>query len=1083
MAKPILKQVPVVEDEILLLDISLDNNIVARSIEAYTKGGRTLVSVESLFDTLIVKYQLYVDRLIVWRDEKEYILPLNVLVTDSFFGKNTKLEEVYWANDGYSLFLDISALSDFFGVPMDVNRYQLRLNINTTGGSFQFPLQKIALLRQQRILAAAAQWSEDQEVKAPPITLDDQYRIVTMPQGRVSGALTWDQKRKDNNFSVQLVSDLLYHSADLTLGKVNGEDLSANLRLSRYKTRPDKLILGAFDSYSFGDVSGVTNSLTSSANAGLGVTVDREPLNFRRRNLAVTLDETAPPGWEAELFHNNRFLLATRVPDNGRLLFEDVPTEYGNNYYQIKLYGPFGEVEVIERVYDLNTNALSGGAKAYNVYALDNRHQVINDKNDEDYSVTDFGGTFDYGITDYWQFGVGFSAQGQGTGNDQQLYSMKNALTLPGMLLENDVSLSQDGGYAQLTSLIGNAYGNQRFSLAYESARDFSSSRVDATDSSIHAVSGSYNGSVFLWSYSFGGSYGEQDDLSRWRVSNFLSRTFGMMNFSHVLDYTVIETELNNGVDANGDPVLDIQSDGVLSGSLGLAGKLINNLRISGSINYEPAADDPILGSSAISLQWNPKPFGINNYITANYYPIVDSSNKWSLGYNVAWDSKQLQYTFASTYNAQDQWTLSAGIQFFLGYDYHNNRTLMRSYASASSAQLDVHTYLDRQANGRPDPLDHNLPGVTFSGSPDWEGISSGESGRTILPALPANGATYFGATWKEGSATVNNDYVVYTHPGASIDVNMPFYLSSEIMGFVVREGSGNPIAHAKIVLTGQFDSREATTDADGYFEFVELSPDKYEVKVAADYLADKGYTGDVVGYTVVSPRVGGFVELAEIELRRKDNVSDNGAERIVPFEITPKNSEAIIKDDNARRRRNYFNLPVKEKVEAAHSLPAESEVSSTAAAENQQKAEQSAPAKLVAAPHPVRGVLPSVTMAAPGSVSSGTATSGAALSSAAKAASGSTTVVGKQTEVTQVPSITIQLGALSTREQAESLVKNFTDLAQKPEIHQGTSKGASIFRVIVGSFKTRDLAQRFAREHLSDKKYYIRKRAPDEME
>src|SRR5690606_15663070 len=141
--------------------------------------------------------------------------------------------------------------------------------------------------------------------------------------------------------------------------------------------------------------------------------------------------------------------------------------------------------------------------------------------------------------------------------------------------------------------------------------------------------------------------------------------------------------------------------------------------------------------------------------------------------------------TFSSNYNADERWSLDAGIRFFLGYDQYNNRAIMRNYTSHQSATLDVHTYLDRQANGIPDPLDYNLSDVEFIGAPDWEGITSGETGKAVLPGAAASGPFYFGAKWKSGSETINKDYVIYTHPGARIKVNMPFYLTSEIFGFV----------------------------------------------------------------------------------------------------------------------------------------------------------------------------------------------------------------------------------------------------------------------------------------------------------
>ena len=131
---------------------------------------------------------------------------------------------------------------------------------------------------------------------------------------------------------MQLTSDLLYHSANLTLTKDDESDIAASLQLSRYKSTPDDPILGAFDYYSLGDISGFSRPLISAVNSGIGAVFSRSPKGFRHQNLSITIKKIAPPGWEIELYHNNRFILSNIVPADGLLILEDVETEYGQNF-------------------------------------------------------------------------------------------------------------------------------------------------------------------------------------------------------------------------------------------------------------------------------------------------------------------------------------------------------------------------------------------------------------------------------------------------------------------------------------------------------------------------------------------------------------------------------------------------------------------------------------------------------------------------------------------------------------------------------------------------------------------------------
>lgn len=1089
-AKDAIQQVELSENAILLLDVRLNGNIILSSLDAYPYEDKVLVAIEPLFDALNLRYQLFSDRLLLWKGEDQYTLPFKQPVSGNFIADSGVSQPVYWANDGYFIFLDIDTLSQFFDVVMETNTYQLRLNIKTEQDGYLFPLQRIAILEKQRILAAAAaQTSRQEEQKAPPITIDDQYHFITMPNGRINASISWDEREKSNNYSVQMASDLLYHAADLTLNKTTDEELAARLRMTRYKTRPDELILGAFDNYSWGDVSGFNNNLTTTTKAGLGAVLERKPVNFRRKNLAITLQETAPPGWEAELFRNNQFIALTTVPNNGLLTFEDVPTEYGNNYFQIKLYSPYGEIEIIEKYLDLSTNALTEGAVAYNLFAFDSNHRLIDDQNQADHEVTDFGATLDYGIYDYWQIGFGFASTQDNNSEELQFYSMKNAFTLPGMLLENDAAMNQDGGYAQITSLIGNAFGNQRFALSVESAENYISSRINAAEESYSSFSGSYSGAISTWSYNFNANYYDQGVIDYWRLSNSLFTNFGRVYFSHSLNYFSTKNIVPVGTDLFGQLIVEETTTDSITGQLGVSGKLADTLRASGNINYEPERSSPILNSSSMLLEWSPKPFGIRNYLTARYQPLADSSNNWQLSHRVIWEHKKFQFTFSSTYNANEQWSLDAGIRFFLGYDQYNNRAIMRNHTSQQTATLDVHTYLDRQANGVPDPLDYDLSGVEFVGVPDWEGLTSGESGHTILPGATTNGPFYFAGKWKNGAETVNKDYVIYTHPGARIEVNMPFYLTSEIYGFVERADNNSPLNNVKVILKGKYLERETKSDQDGYFEFLGLQPDQYEVHIDPDYLLEKGLTGEVVGYTLSTPESGGFVELDVISLDRKNNQADRGSEKVLPVKLNKFNSESIIQEDNPRKRRNYFNLPVKDKLQAPHVLPDETPEQE---AEAEPVSQDEKPEPKLDSGRDSRSskestltTLPTLSFKQKTTVEPVLTSKALTTSATGSKSTEESNALPKKQRQAEKPAInvqktyTIQAGAFKQRAQAEKLAESLSNLPHSAEIHSS----GEYFRVIIGRFNDSQEANQFANDHMGKTKAYIRKLNASELQ
>lgn len=1097
-----------VEDELLLLDVKLNNNYVASSIDAFPYQDRVLIAIEPLFESLNIKYQLHADQLIVWKEDTKYTLPLSKVVTGDFLAQvEPAITESIWANDGFYLFIDDKTLANFFGVRIEVNSFQLRIIIKTD--QYLFPIQQMEIQRQQRILEAAAQVRETQEKITPEITIPDQYRLLTVPHGRISGALDLNDSDQRNLISVQLNSDLLYHSADLTLGKVNNSKLSTRLKLSRYKTTPDDYILGSFDKYSFGDITGYSNNLTTRVNAGLGAQLDRTPENFRRRNLAITIEETAPPGWEAELFHNNRFISVATVPDNGLLIFEDVLTEYGNNYYQIKLYGPYGEVEVIEKYIDLTQNALSEGAMAYNLYALDRNHRFIDDNSKADRELTDFGGTFDYGISDGWQLGFGIANIANTVDGTQQFFSMKNAFTFPGFLIENDLSFNQDFGYAQLTSITGNIFDKERFTMAYESADDYNSARVNAKNSHVDIFNAGISGSLSRWSYGFSGLYRSQENNTNWYVRNRLSRSFDQIYFTHTFNYSNFETELINSADPNTTNENIIIKDDSLQGTINVSGKIWDNLRLSTNLVYDPTADDPILDSSTMTLEWNPRPFGIYNYITARYLPLSGGDNNWQLSYRTTWNADSFELNLGALYNANETWSFNLGVRFFLGFDYHNNRVLFRNKTSSQTATIDAHSYLDRQANGIPDPLDYNLPDVEFIGSPEWQGIKSGKEGRTILPGVPTGGEFRFDAIWKEGTNTVNNNYVVYSHPGAYIEVNMPFNLTTEITGFVQRSGNDIPLKHVKIELHSQDGSViTVKTDVDGYYEFLNLSPDQYQLAISKDYLREKGLTADIIGYKFASPKVGGFIELTTLELKRSNSDKDIAAENIINFNLTEDNSEAIIWDDDEKKRREYFNLPPKEKAATLYSLTeadkATEEVSvgndisksnvfkDSIITSNKKHTKEkkralkieSNDAKIVNAIKNNQNLLPSITFARqpltkPSAVKV-QATESIEVKSLKVESIENNSIVQAAVRPEKIESnngYTLQLGVFSAKAIADTEASKYTSLSQATYVVKSIINNNPIYKVLLGNFTNKEQARNFAKQNLTtNQDYYLKK-------
>jgi hypothetical protein len=211
------------------------------------------------------------------------------------------------------------------------------------------------------------------------------------------------------------------------------------------------------------------------------------------------------------------------------------------------------------------------------------------------------------------------------------------------------------------------------------------------------------------------------------------------------------------------------------------------------------------------------------------------------------------------------------------------------------------------------------LAGVTFSGGPYWEDVATNQDGQARLLGAK-DGITALTASWESGSATLNNDYMIYSHPGSLQRVNLPFYLTTEVELFVLIENGGQAMTLANVPLiasnisTG--DEYALESDFDGYASFVDLLPGTYNIYVDKQYLLDKGLQAEISGFEFTSPLKGGFVVLPNIELSRSES-GEIGANKLLSVMLDENNYESLFYTDNDK----LIHLPPKGGMKAPYSL------------------------------------------------------------------------------------------------------------------------------------------------------------------
>ena len=1054
MAKD-LNQVTLDENDFLLLAVQLNKNTVNSSVDAYLYDEQLMLAIEPLFNSLKLRYQLRQDSLTVWKNDTE--IEYQFVENDG----DSKSSDI-WANDGYFQYISQGTLAELFGITTELNRQKLTFSITTE--DYQFPITIIQEQAQQRFKNQAYQYrTPDTERVQVPITVPDQYRLATLPHGEVFHSLGLSDDEDSNRTSVQLISDLFYHSARINLNKSQGDDISGGLNFTRYKTSPDDRILGAFDQYSFGDVSSYSGGSIAGSQSGVGFSIQRNNDDYRQSNTLINIEEQAPPGWEAELFLNNRLITSTTVPETGLLIFNDVDIYYGRNDFLIKVYGPYGELEEYQQSYPLTANPLAKGNMAYSAFVLDNQRTVLNGGSDDSFDLNSIGGAFDYGVSDRWQLGFAVQNYTDLNENDRQLLGINNYLNFPGMLLENKLIINDDAKYEQQTSLSGSLFGEGVYSLEFDSSNGFNTNSDSYSESDDYQqLSLNYSDWFLGLPFRLSASHYSSGNVTTQTLSHNTNVSYQRLRFTHSLSYAKIEQDFQGE---------DFTTDS-LTGSLGISGNLGRNLRLSADLQYDTEGSDFLLNSSRISAQYKwQDPYFFTHYFTYDYRPITDSDNDWQLSHRLAFETEDYRLSLRSNYSADETWRFALNFNFYFGYDYYNQRALTSSQISQQSATLDIHAYLDRQLNGVPDVLDYNLEGVEFDGNQDWQGLTTGDSGKILLPGASANTPFRFGATWKDGSKTINNDYVVYTHPGARVSVNMPFYLTTDMVGFVYRQAENGdvPVSQIRVDLVEDKGDVVQTqlTDIDGYFEFINMKPNVYSIVVNQVHLHEKALTSDVIGYKINTPNIGGFTELPPIYVRQQVDSGDLEDEKVIPFSLAEDDVEVMVWDEKEDVRRNYFSLPTDKKITAAHSLDApkvlriEAEPQAEVIEQNNDRLSDIA----TGVPEP-EGTTRSTVQPAP--------IDGESTQKSAREIDVQSEIPDKITG----PVYSLQLGAFMQRDGAVNMADRYESMLSVPlsVVKSKQRKWQTIYKVFVGKFDSKQQASNFAkRKELHSNDYMIK--------
>lgn len=666
--------------------------------------------------------------------------------------------------------------------------------------------------------------------------VEDQYRLYTPPKGHVSMSVRKNRQDQNLNFNVQTYNDLLYHASHLSLAQNSNDELTARFSMKRSQTAPDKKILGVLNHYAFGDVS-ASNTRLQTGYSGLGLVFSSEENKYSSYYGKINIEEDAPSGWQAELYKNGFLIETGTAGDDGRIIFTEIDTTYGSNRFEIKLYGPYGEEQIIHREVMVGHTMLQPGKMNFTGGVIDTGQRLFNNSEEQVNSTPAAFIQTEYGINAKTSLGLSYFVQNNS--DDSTLNEAIVSLTrqLPNALADINLFIQEQDKYKVDLNVLGTLGSKIRYS-----AGAFSNKNYDNRDATAPlGEQRGYRGGITARLGAFGlglNGYSKNNEFelngqmqeSQFDDLNFIvSSRFKQFNITNTLNYNY-----NSELNANAQ----LQDKIAISSPIGDAWYL----RTSANFKIKNGSDENTeLDSVDINATWR-APANIYASFNGQYY--IDK--RYRLSTNMSMRQQKFNLVFGTSYSSETKWQVSAGITFNIDYDYHNGKVNLQSEYAAASSTLDLMTFIDNNQNAHYDQFDEPLSGVQFGVKPYWRDIRSNRQGLTYLPGLGHNAPiqVHFNTMETKSAALkpINNNFRFYSHAGGVTALDIPFNYAITLDGLIDDQSRGQKAKFVPLLLLDKNGNRvrETVSDIENYYLLEDLWPGEYELQVAPEFLADK---------------------------------------------------------------------------------------------------------------------------------------------------------------------------------------------------------------------------------------------------
>jgi hypothetical protein len=628
------------------------------------------------------------------------------------------------------------------------------------------------------------------------------------PESVAGGAVfTWSlnastsEPTEDVSVDLGLGAKLLGGSVELRdqLWRMGG-DVGSDLRASWIRAWPD---LKGVRQVRLGDVQ----SNGRRARLLRGAVVTNAPFIRSSEFEVEQLVGRIPPGWEVELYHRGR-LWSFDEPDGLSTFRVPFQLRYGQNPFELALYGPGGEVVWKKRTIRVPFSRIPGGQFEYAVAGGECRLDPCDGLLSLDLR---------YGLTSRVTVQGGYDAFFRDPGSGLwQPYALVSAAVLPSLSLTGEaVANGQLGGSLALEPT-PDLRLDVRHTRVAEAAREFSGTLLESqrTEGSLFWRPGALRGSLF---FQVAGLRSTGPGTRRDQEQVTATARLGAARYSLGFRHDGFERDTSFSRDRFG---VDLSADAVMSGPV----PWLRAVTVRGAVSLEPSR-----GLDAVNATLGRQ---IGRLVRADVGIGWRRFGGYSLDFGL---STVLPGPRIGTRNRISSETGTQGVMFTHGsviWDPDSRLIRLSDGGDLGRAGITGVLFLDENANGVRDAAEPGLGGVpVYVGG--WFDVTDADGEFAAWDLFP------FEAVSIEVDSLAFDDprlvlpaarIRVRPTPNSFVSVDVPVIVGAEISGYVVLHDEG--LAGVPVVLRELASGNEISflTYSDGGFYRVGVPPGEYEV-------------------------------------------------------------------------------------------------------------------------------------------------------------------------------------------------------------------------------------------------------------